>query len=46
VASDQGTFLFFWLGLVHMRHLVLLASLDNCVDDGFGDHLDAMKICS
>jgi len=30
------------LGLAHMRHLVLVASSNNCVDNGFSDHLNAM----
>jgi len=34
------------LGLAHKRHLVLIASSNSHVDDGFSDHLDAMKICS
>jgi len=34
------------LGLTHMRHLILVASLDSHVDNGFGDHFSALKIYS
>jgi len=30
------------LGLAHMRHLIVTASSNNSVDDGFSDHLGAM----
>jgi hypothetical protein len=29
-----------------MRHLVLDALSNSCVDNGFGDHFDTMEICS
>jgi len=34
------------LSLAHMRHLVFVASSNNQVGDGCGDHLGAKKICS
>jgi len=46
VASDQKHSLPSKHGLAHMTHLVSVASSNNCIDNGFVDNLDAMKICS